>query len=172
GIERDAAAVASARELGGGPEFLQLDVRDFQPEPESLDLIIAMSQSFGIFWAVENQACLEQFARSVRLGGRIILDLWNPDFFANHQGTREFALETGTVVEKKWVKDQRLFVRLEYPDGSGEAFDWQLWTARQMASLGQICGLSLRVACSNFDADFPPIRESPRIHFILEKSEA
>ncbi|MBA3881799.1 MAG: class I SAM-dependent methyltransferase [Chthoniobacterales bacterium] len=49
GIDRDAHAIAKARELGGGPTYVQADVREYSPEPESLDLAIVMSQSFGHF---------------------------------------------------------------------------------------------------------------------------
>jgi trans-aconitate methyltransferase len=32
GIDRDVDAIAKARELGGGPSYLQVDIRDYQPK--------------------------------------------------------------------------------------------------------------------------------------------
>ena len=90
GVERDAQAVARARELAGGPDYFQADLREYQPESGAYDAIIVMSQSFGYFDATTNREVLERLARGLRRGGRIILDLWNPDFFAGHQGARAF----------------------------------------------------------------------------------
>ena len=33
GIDRDAAAIAKARELAGGPSYVHADIRDYRPEP-------------------------------------------------------------------------------------------------------------------------------------------
>src|SRR5437763_13796125 len=49
GIERDAGAIAKARELGGEPEYVQADVREYQPAVSAYDVAIVMSQSFGYF---------------------------------------------------------------------------------------------------------------------------
>ena len=49
GVERDAHAVAIAREQAGGPAYVQADVRDYQPDPATFDAVVIMSQSFGYF---------------------------------------------------------------------------------------------------------------------------
>jgi SAM-dependent methyltransferase len=41
GIERDPGAIARARAAGGGPDYLQADVRDYRPERSACD------RSFG-----------------------------------------------------------------------------------------------------------------------------
>src|SRR5438128_915199 len=46
GIERDLVAIVRARELAGGPSFIQADVRYFQPDSGAYDVAIVMSQSF------------------------------------------------------------------------------------------------------------------------------
>jgi SAM-dependent methyltransferase len=74
GVERDAAAIAKARELAGGPSYLQADVRDYQPDISAYDLAIVMAQSFGYFDAATNRDLLRRLATGVRNGGRIILD--------------------------------------------------------------------------------------------------
>src|ERR1700682_2615811 len=32
GVDRDAAAIAKARELAGGPNYIQADIRDYRPD--------------------------------------------------------------------------------------------------------------------------------------------
>ena len=92
GVDGDADAIAEARELAGGPSYVHADIRDYQPEPGTFDVVIIMSQSFGYFDPTTNCDVLSRLAVSVREGGRVILDLWNQEFFAAHQGERE--LET------------------------------------------------------------------------------
>ena len=89
GLERDAAVLSRAQELGGGPNYIRGDLRDHQPESSAYDLAIVMSQSFGYFDGATNRDVLGRLANGVREGGRVILDLWNPEFFAAHQEARD-----------------------------------------------------------------------------------
>jgi hypothetical protein len=63
------------------PDYAVADICEFEPEPDAFDVAIVMSQSFGYFDAKTNRGVFARLASSVRVGGRIILDLWNPEFF-------------------------------------------------------------------------------------------
>jgi SAM-dependent methyltransferase len=169
GVERDAAAVAKAREMEGGPSYIQANVRDHQPEAAAYDLAIVMSQSFGYFDAAANRDLLQRLANGIREGGRILLDLWNPEFFAAHQDERDLQTAAGLVHETKRVENGRLFVRLDYPGGGQDNFEWQLFTAPEMRSLAESVRLHLTIACTDFDAATDPSPENPRIQFVLKK---
>ncbi len=169
GLERDPAAVMRARELAAGPTYIQTDVRNFQADPDVYDVAIVMSQSFGFFDAATNRELLRRLTRGVRYGGRIILDLWNPQFFATHQGERELGLPGEIVRETKWVRDGRLFVQLNYPGGGGDDFEWQLYTPSEMRSMAGSIGLRLATVCTDFDAAIPSSPENPRIQLVLQK---
>jgi SAM-dependent methyltransferase len=169
GVERDAVAIARARDLAGGPSYIQADVRDYQPDICAYDLAIVMSQSFGHFDAATNRDVLRRLATGLREGGRVVLDLWNPEFFATHQGDRDFELPDGIVRERKRVEDGRLFVRLDYPDGGHDDFGWQLFTPSEMISLADSLGLTLIVSGTDFDLAVEPCPAKPRIQFVLER---
>ena len=169
GVERDVAAIAQARKLAGGPNYIQADVRDYQPEVCAYDLAIVMSQSFGHFDAAANRDLLERLASGVREGGRVILDLWSPEFFVVHQGERDFELSDGIVHERKHVEKGRLFVHLDYPGGGHDDFEWQLFTPAEMISLAASIGLTLIVSCTDFDGAVEPSPAKPRIQFVLER---
>ena len=83
GIDRDAHAIAKARELAGGPSYMHADIRDYRPAPGIFDVAIVMSQSFGYFDPTTNRDLLGRLAASLREGGRVILDLWNHEFFSS-----------------------------------------------------------------------------------------
>jgi hypothetical protein len=99
------------------PAIFPSRLRDYQPEVAAYDVAIVMGQSFGHFDAATNRAVLGRLAAGVRDRGRVILDVWNPDFFVSHQGKRDFELPDGVVRETKRVQDDRLFVHLSYPSG-------------------------------------------------------
>jgi SAM-dependent methyltransferase len=169
GIDRDGDAIAKARELGGGPNYAVVDIRDYQPAPETFDAAIVMGQSFGHFDGEMNHDILRRMAAGVRNRGRVILDLWNPEFFAAHHGHRELRTERGTVQENKRLDRDRLFVQLKYPDGNREQFEWQLFSPTQMTELGKSMGLILIASCSEFDSTVSPTPDRPRIQFVLER---
>jgi SAM-dependent methyltransferase len=169
GVERDTHAIARARELGGGPSYMHVDVRDYRPEPSAFDVAMIMSQSFGYFDSTTNRDVLGRLAAGVREGGRMILDLWNHDFFVAHQGERDLEGNGGVVRETKRVKGDRLFVHLAYPDGGKESFEWQLFSLEQMTAMAQSVGLTQLLACTDFDETTAPSSTNPRIQFLFER---
>lgn len=169
GVERDGGALTRAREMGGGPSYVQADLRDYQPEDSAYDLAIVMSQSFGYFDAATNRCVLQRLGGAVREGGRIILDLWNPEFFAEHSGQREFETPAGVVHETKRLVGDRLFVRLDYAGGSIDTFEWQLFDHAAMAAIAGSVGLTVMTACTGFDVGATPHVDNPRLHYVLER---
>ena len=169
GVDRDIAAIIRARELAGGPRYIHTDVRDYQPDACAYDLTIIMSQSFGYFDASTNRDVLRRLTAGMREGGRVILDLWKPEFFSAHQGERDLELPDGVVRERKRVEDGRLFVHLDYPDGGYDDFEWELFGREQMTLLGDSMDLDLIIACTDFDIAIEPGPGNPRIQFVLER---
>ena len=134
------------------------------------DIHLNLWRSFGHFDATTNRDILRRLAKSIRKDGRIILDLWNPEFFKARQGARALKTARGTVREIKRVDGGRLFVELEYPDGAHEQFEWQLFTPEQMTKSANAVGLTLSVSCAGFDTTSFPSPSNPRIQFVLERA--
>jgi hypothetical protein len=170
GIDRDADAIAKARELNGGPSYVYANIRDYRTEPGTFDVAIVMSQSFGYFDPITNRDVLGRLAAGLREDGRVILDLWNQEFFVAHQGERELETPRGIVRESKRLNGDRLCVQLDYPDGAHDEFEWQLFTPAQMIALAQSVGLGLMLSCTDFDTTIAPSPAKPRIQFVLERS--
>ena len=169
GIERDTRAVTEARQRGGGPTYLECDARDYQSAAGSFDALMILSQSFGYFGPETNGDLLARLGAGLRPGGRAVLDLWNPDFFLTRQGARRFELPAGSVLETKRMEAGRLFTRLDYPSGGHDDFDFQTFTTTEMAGFARPLGLSLSVACTDFDPAVPPSPDKPKIQFVLER---
>jgi len=170
GVDRDINIVTQARESGGGPIYVQAELREYQPGKESYDAVIVMGQSFGHFEPATNRDVLERLAGALRKGGRMVLDLWNAGFFASHQGERDFYLPDAVIRETKKVEDGRLFVHLTYPNGEEEDFAWELFTPTKMELLIATLPVSLIGCCTDFHTSGEPCVSKPRIQFILERS--
>jgi len=169
GVERNPAAIALASGVGGGPTYIQEDIRDYQPDACAYDAAVVMSQSFGHFDPATNRDVLRRLAAGVREGGRIVLDLWNPEFFVIHQGERDLKTADGIVRERKRIEGGRLFVHLDYPNGGVDDFEWQLFTPSEMSSLADSADLVLIVLCTDFDKAAQPCPAKPRAQFVLER---
>jgi SAM-dependent methyltransferase len=169
GVDRDVDATAKAREQAGGPSYVNTDIRNYRPEPNAFDVAIVMSQSFGYFDAETNREVLGRLAAGVREGGRVILDLWNAEFFVAHQGRYEFTTPGGIVQETKRVDGDRLFVHLDYPDGGEDNFEWQLFSPERMSSMAESVALRQLLACTDFDEAIRPSPTNPRIQFVFER---
>jgi SAM-dependent methyltransferase len=172
GIDRDADVIARARALAGGPTYINADVRDYRPDPGAFDVAVIMSQSFGYFDAATNREMLGRLANGVRQGGRVILDLWSAEFFVAHQGKYEFNTPGGVVRETKLVEEDRLFVRLDYPNGGEDSFEWQLFPPARMLAMAESVGLRKLLACTDFDEARPPSPTNPRVQFLFERCRA
>ena len=169
GLDRDSTILAEARRLGGAPRYVEMDLRDYSPQSSEYDALAIMGQSFGHFDAATNEAVLHRLAFGLRQQGRLILDLWAPDFFYAHQGEHKFQVPTGTVHEMKRVEADRLFVHLTYPTGDQEDFEWQLFTPQTIDTLAQPARLRRVMSCTDFDSSVAPIASNPRIQFVLER---
>jgi SAM-dependent methyltransferase len=143
GVDRDSTAIGKARELGVGPNYVVADIRDYQPAPAAFDAAIVMGQSFGHFDSSTNRDVLLRLVIGLRKCGRVVLDLWNPEFFVAHQGVRELKMSQRIAVETKSVEGGRLFVQLDYLDDDHERFEWQLVLSQPDGAAGRIS----RTAC-------------------------
>jgi SAM-dependent methyltransferase len=168
GVERDPQIIAKAQDMGGGPKYIVADLRNYAPSDGEFDAAIVMGQSFGHFDSRTNQTVLERLVTGLRNGGRIILDVWNPEFFMSHQGERDFELPVGVVRETKRVQNGRLYVRLTYPTGEQEGFEWELFDSAQMESIATALNLTLLASCEDFDCSVKRDASKPRLQFVLE----
>ncbi len=172
GVERDAAAVTGARRQGGGPVYVQADIRAFVPEPGAFDAVILMAQSFGYFDEPTNVGLLRRLATALRPGGRLVLDGWNPAFFANRQGEHTITLSGGSVRERKRVVEGRLLVELTYPDGTQEVFDWQLPAPADVARWAGEAGMRLLTSFADYEREGEEGEAHAKRQFVLGKPRA
>ena len=181
GIDRDAHALNAAREASMGlhATFVQFDMRDLDDRAGDLtdasagqrfDAAGCLWQSFGHFDDVTNQNVLHAIARLLRPGGRLILDIYNPEFFASRCGERTISRVGRSVVERKSMHDHRLTVELDYGDQSQcDRFDWRLYSQDELSRIASIEELQLVHCCCEFNERRAPSPDVPRVQYILAR---
>jgi SAM-dependent methyltransferase len=167
GIDADAAAIGAARSNTASARFDVGDVRDLSTLDGPFDAAMILWQSFGFFEAETNARLLRDLRSLLVPEGRLILDIYNRDYFATRLAIRTFERDGVTVTESKSLDGGRLRVRLDYGD-SFDAFDWQVFAPESIRTFANVCGFDLVFACTGFDESSSPSSESPRMQLAFE----
>ena len=171
GVDRDAAAIERARRIDSLGQYHCADVRSLPEFDESFDGVICMWASFGGFSDEENEQFLARLAGLLRSGGRLVLDVYNGDFFRDAEPVRERNVDGAGVIERKRLKDGRLYVTLEYEDGASDSFQWRIYTVQELVVLMSRSGCGLVGAYAGFRATGPATSSIPRMQLVFEMDE-
>jgi SAM-dependent methyltransferase len=170
-IDANEHALAVARQrIGNAARWIAGDMRQLDRLTDRFDAVICLWQSFGYFDEVTNVAVLRSMAKLLAPGGRLILDVYNREFFQRNQGTRTFETAGGMrVTETKELTGRRLRVRLDYASvAQVDQFDWEVFTPAELSDVARSMGLRRLLACSGFDEASPPAPELPRMQIVLQ----
>ena len=153
-------------------EFLLHDMRELSSLDGSFDGVLNLWQSFGFFDSKTNESIITQINDLLVSSGRFFLDIFNFDFFINHQGEYNFTRNNINIIETKTVHDGRLTTKLEYLELQKiDHYDFQIFKPDEIILLVEKYGFETLICCSNFDIDTEPNKENPRMQFIFEKKK-
>ena len=170
GVDINPTAMAVAeRGAEGSVRYVEMDMRHIGSLETDFDAVLSLWQSFGYFDEATNRDVLAGMSARLRLGGRLILDVYHREFFEKREGVQVLERLGTTVRATNTVKGNRLTAHLEYKGGGSDTFDWQLYTPDEITALAALCGLRLLLACTWFDEAKPPSPEVPRVQLVFEK---
>lgn len=169
-------AVADAHEAGVQVQFRKGDMRDL-PFEAQFDVVLNLFTSFGYLEAEEeDQIFLDAVVKTLRPGGKFVLDFSNRDKIMRNWGSqnwkrlvnglivideRSFNLETG--------REEGVSIHL-YPDGTRKQVErsHRLYTLRELILMCKQAGLEFRETFGDFDGS-PVSLSSPRVILITQK---
>ena len=158
------------------PQMVLGDMRALPVRPSSLDAVINMWQSFGQFDTKTNRDVLAGWARGLRLGGRLVMDVYHRAYHEQAAGTRRIVRDDVEITEVRSVKRGRLRVTLAYSgatthdDTPCDQFEWQLYSPEELAGEAAKAGLELECVCTEFDEARSPTSESPRMQLVFVRA--
>jgi SAM-dependent methyltransferase len=172
GIDRDPEVIRRAQALtdAASVTFRTYDMTRLHELSDQFDAVICMWQSYGFFDSPTNERVLRVMADRLRPGGRLVLDIYNRDFFLDRQGVRTTTVRGTRVKTRQRLKGDRLIVELDYVErGESDVFDWQVFTPSSMSELAGRIGLILLVACSEFNPEVAPTDSNPRMQLVFQQ---
>jgi SAM-dependent methyltransferase len=175
GLDRDVAALSAAQEhaadLNIAPRCVEGDMRDLAASvPGPFDVCVCLWQSFGYFDTATNEDILRQMGDLLRPGGRLILDIYHPGYFARHQGERTQERNGRKITSWTRLDGNRLSVDINYgPDVAPDRMEWELYTPDAIQSLAARHGLRTILACTLCDETQPPTSAMTRMQLVFER---
>jgi SAM-dependent methyltransferase len=171
GVDRDPGVIARARRMGQhGAVFVEADVRTTTELEQSWDGVIVMWASFGYFAPAENRRLLARIRTALRLEGRLVLDVYNRDFFSQHSGERRVQRAGREVIEHRQLIDDRLTVELRYAGyETSDRFSWQIFRPDDLVLMVAALGYEPLVLCAAFDENVAVTSEHPRMQLVAQR---
>lgn len=168
GFDRDKHAIAEARRRCPASQFIEGDMRNLRTLEASFDAVICLWQSFGYFDDATNSDILGQPRDRLVSHGRLILDIYNPKYFRQHEGIRTFRRNQHEVTESRSLVGNRLTVELDYgPATPSDRFAWRLYEPEELSALASALGFNTVVCCENFNEDQKPSGSIPRMQLVF-----
>ena len=172
GVDRDPSALERARSANTSrATFIEADARTVMQERRRWSAVIIMWASFGYFTREQNRALLTDILSSLGPRGRLVLDVYNRDWFEAHQGEHRRERAGIQITETKHVIGDRLSVELRY-DGHDavDRFSWQVFTPAGLVHVLNDSGFRLVTLCAGFDESVPPTADQPRMQIVAERA--
>ena len=172
GIDRDLPALQIARQAtpsGASASYFQADMRWLCANQGTFDGVYCMWQSFGHFTHSQNAAVIAQVAHLLRSGGRFVLDIYHPEFWASHLGSYTTERRGVKIHTSNRMQGDRLFVEIRYTGGDGDNFDWQLYSPVDIQSLAAGFGLQPLQVCSGYNLQQSASADLPLYQTVFEK---
>lgn len=171
GIDYSEGALEMAREEARrqGLEiiFRQQDMRTLD-EISSYDVVLMMDCAFGLFDDDENEDVFARVAQSLKPGGGLLLNLFNPYYMAVHQGVRHevdrnrdfirryrFDVQQGRILDDILCLDVAAGVREAIPTKSYRAY-----TIPELQRMADLCGIG-KLEVYGHDTAFRPLLNEP-----------
>jgi SAM-dependent methyltransferase len=172
GVDRDPAALERAWATNTSrATFIEADVRSAVQARGGWSAVIIMWASFGYYTSEQNRALLTDILSSLGPRGRLVLDVYNRDWFVAHQGEHRRERAGIHITETKHVIGDRLSVELCY-DGHSvvDRFSWQVFTPAGLVDTLKDAGFRLVTQCTEFDESVPPNASQPRMQIVVERA--
>jgi SAM-dependent methyltransferase len=177
GLDRNEAAIDEARkraaEAGQDITYIVGDMRQLGDVASEFDAVINMWQSFSYFDEESNRDLLRQIYSKLTPGGRFIIDMYNRDYFASHQGSQRQEINGVTVESHNSMQGNRWHSVLKYSDERGELggdhMDWQMFSPEEFSTLAAQTGFETALACTWSDEQRTPSPDVARMQVVLEK---
>lgn len=129
-------------------EFIQADMRDFC-RPEAFNVVLNLFTSFGYFDAQrDDRQAIENAHRSLKTGGRLVLDLMGKEIIARVFTPRDWhPVDGGMMLEQRtiadgWTRIENRWILIKDGRPHEWTFSHRLYSAAELRGLLEDCRFS------------------------------
>ena len=173
GVDNNMTALSAARRAGPlDVTYTEGDMRDPNVIPDATGAVVCLWQSFGYFDEATNERIVANITGGLPERGRLILDVYNREFFESRQGTQPASRGGDGIVQTRTMHGSRLVVELRYPDSDDtDRFEWRLYRPVELEQMAARNGLSTVLACADWDEEIAPSPNKGRMQLVFQKDE-
>ncbi len=170
GIDASLHALRRARAATPGGRFVGLDAKHVGRLPWTFDAAISLWNSIGFGSHDEDVETFAGLAQVLRPGGRLMLDLYHPDWLAANEQASVVDARGATI--DRWLDEGRSCHRFKYPDGAEEDIQFNVFRPEEIALLLEAAGLRPERYLVLWGTDEAPSARSPRYQVVAVRDRA
>jgi SAM-dependent methyltransferase len=169
GVDIDVDALRSAKDRWPAPVYVALDQQHIGRLRWEFDGALFMWNSMGFVGRAGDLETLTGVASVLRAGGRVVFDLYHPDWL--RQNERSGDPDRGAVSVRRWMRGNRCGHEIRYESGRVDDIQFDVYEPDQIRALGRRAGLEPTTEMVWWDAAVRPSADAPRYQVICERLE-
>lgn len=166
GIDINEEALHFARTNAPGPAYVALDQRQLGQMPWKFDAVVLLWNSLGFTTRDDDATTLSGVARVLRPGGRLLVDLYHPEWLADQPNGVTTDARGAQV--SRWLERGRLHHNIVYANGVVDDIQFNVYSPRQFIELAEASGLQVVSQMTWWSTEKPPRRECARYQLELQ----
>lgn len=134
------------------PFLVQSDMR-YLPFSNSFDVALSLFTSFGYFRSeTMNQQVIEEFARILRPGGRLVIDFLNPDYvISTLDPVSERTSGKIKIKEERWIIENRVYKQITINQDKTFSESVRLYSFDELSNMISSAGLKIYKTFGEYD---------------------
>jgi SAM-dependent methyltransferase len=163
GLDISVAALLSARGRPGA-RYVALDQRHIGRMNWTFDAALFMWNSLGFAGRGADLETLAGVASVLRPGGKVVFDLYHPDWLGRNERSGE--PDRGAVSVRRWMRGTRCLHEIRYASGRLDHIQFDVYQPDHIVALCLQAGLAPRDDMVGWDSGSRPSADSPRYQLV------
>ena len=168
GIDTSVSALAAARRLAPDGTYVALDQQHLGDLGWTFDVAVVLWNSLGFGSRHADLEILRGLGRVVRPGGRVLLDLYHPDWLAANP--QQGVVDDRRATVNRWVNDGRCFHVIRYGDGSVDEIEFNVYHPDEIERMLREAGFRPDSGFVWWKSEVKPGPDSPRYQVVGTRS--
>jgi SAM-dependent methyltransferase len=170
GLDISVEALLSAKGRTPAARYVALDQLHIGRMRWEFDGALFMWNSLGFVGRGADLETLAGVARVLRPGGKVVFDLYHPDWL--RQNERSGEADRGAVSVRRWMRGSRCFHEIRYDSGRVDDIQFDVYQPDEIRDLSQRAGLEPGTDMVRWDPESRPSPNSPRYQLICGSAVA